>query len=134
MAIPLPLLTSHPTVMSLTKLRFLCLDGGSMIGIAKASIMPTPCGSQFVTSLVKQLSRLRFANPTVCVITYPLSVAGKQNDATRKARALASMIRSKVHLPVILRDERFTSKWGSLTGCHSHSASLVLHSLSNPIS
>ncbi|MGP1917198.1 MAG: Holliday junction resolvase RuvX [Candidatus Hodgkinia cicadicola] len=111
-------------------MKYICLDIGQTFGVAKASLAaPVPCVYRSYPSLIARL--VQQTDPTVCVITYPLSVTGKQNSAVRKAQMLASALRRKVRLPVLLRDERFTSKWNPLPKCHSHSAVLVLQTLNH---
>ncbi|MGP1918299.1 MAG: Holliday junction resolvase RuvX [Candidatus Hodgkinia cicadicola] len=114
-------------------MKYICLDAGQTFGVAKAHLTaPIPCAWRSITALTDRLNQQ--TDPTVCVITYPLSVTGKRNTAVRKVQALASALRRKARLPVLLRDERFTSKWGALPSCHSHSATLVLQTLNVCIS
>ncbi|MGP1914382.1 MAG: Holliday junction resolvase RuvX [Candidatus Hodgkinia cicadicola] len=109
-------------------MKFICLDVGQTFGVAKAYLAaPVPCSNRALPFLINRLARQ--TSPTICVITYPLSTTGKQNTAVRKARMLASVLRRKTHLPVLLHDERFTSKWSALPKCHSVSAVLVLQTL-----
>ncbi len=90
-------------------MKYICLDIGQTFGVAKAFLAaPVPCSNQSVATLIARLTQQ--TGPTVCVITYPLSTTGKQNTAVRKAQMLASALRRKTRLPVLLCDERFTSK------------------------
>ncbi|MGP1905934.1 MAG: Holliday junction resolvase RuvX [Candidatus Hodgkinia cicadicola] len=106
-------------------MKCICLDVGQTFGVAKAHLAASiPCSNRSFPSLLNRLACQ--TSPTLCVITYPLSLTGKQNTAVRKAQSLASALRRKARLPVLLRDERFTSKWSALPKCHSFSAVLVL--------
>ncbi|MFP3037625.1 MAG: hypothetical protein ACKER6_00865 [Candidatus Hodgkinia cicadicola] len=110
-------------------LRCVCVDGGRTVGLSKSMANTVPRGHQTRKSLLDRFVQLHHGSPTVWIITLPLGPTGKQNEAVRRAQTFAALLRTKRQAPVLLRDERWTSRWGS---SHSHSATLALQAMVGP--
>ncbi|MGP1916496.1 MAG: hypothetical protein ACTS6G_03690 [Candidatus Hodgkinia cicadicola] len=100
------------------------LDVGQTFAIAKAYLAAS---SSFQSRTPSQTKRLLAKRPCDLRYTYP-STTGKQNTAVRFAQTLTSVLRRKVHLPVLLHDKQLPPSEARSRSV-IRSAVLVLHVL-----
>ena len=62
------------------------------------------------------LELLREQAPERIVVGLPVSLDGREHDQARRARAFAARLETAVTTPVLLHDERFTSKLADQRG------------------
>lgn len=66
--------------------------------------------------LVRLLSLVEELGVERVVVGLPLSLSGGESDQTRTARAFASLLQSRLPVPVELHDERLTTRLAARTG------------------
>jgi putative Holliday junction resolvase len=97
--------------------RILCIDFGlARIGLAlsdPSKIIASPYktiqtqGKEAIRQILKEIDDLDIER---IVIGLPLLLSGKDSETTKSVRTFASLLKSQTDLPIILWDERLTSK------------------------
>lgn len=104
--------------------RVLALDHGSArCGVAVSDptrTIVTPLDPVLRPDTRKGLARVRAViaerEAAAVVVGLPLSLGGGDSDQTRAARAFAARLAETVGVPVVLHDERFTTRIANRTG------------------
>ncbi|AIC63801.1 Holliday junction resolvase-like protein [Candidatus Hodgkinia cicadicola] len=118
-------------------INLISLDVGKTVGIAQKSMLNsfTPGLSlslskamTFVTSAV----RAGAPTPTLLVVGHPVTLTGKRSLQTRLLEGVVKNMRQRLKVPIVLWDERLTTKWARQRE-HRAAAAWILQSFSNAI-
>lgn len=104
--------------------RILALDhGAARCGVAisdPTGTLATPLEPVLRPDTRKGLARLRALiaerEPARVVVGLPLALDGRDTDQTRAARAFADRLAASVDVPVVMYDERFTTRIAGRAG------------------
>ncbi|ATY93548.1 Putative pre-16S rRNA nuclease [Candidatus Hodgkinia cicadicola] len=105
------------------------LDLGRQVGITKAILNNAMQVSSL--SLNKAMAYVMAAAgdrsvPTLLVVGYPITLCGKRAVQARAFDTLIQTLRTQLQVPVLLWDERLSSKWGNMQ--HAAAAANILQS------
>lgn len=105
-------------------MRVLALDhGAARTGVAVSDVTGTLARPLEVVArvdtqagLTALLSIIAREAPGAIVVGLPVSLDGREHDQARRARAFAARLAAAVACPVVLHDERFTTKLAEQRG------------------
>ncbi|XXN19691.1 MAG: Holliday junction resolvase RuvX [Candidatus Hodgkinia cicadicola] len=106
----------------LQNINIIGLDIGREVGITKATLgNAIPVSSLSLSKAVAYVTDAAGSahTPTLLVVGYPITLYGKRAAQARAVDALVQMLRMHLQVPIILWDERLSTKWGN---AHQHTA------------
>ncbi|XXM93466.1 Holliday junction resolvase RuvX [Candidatus Hodgkinia cicadicola] len=108
------------------------MDVGCQVGIAESTTNLAVAVPKHTLNSNEAISYLQALKPStlaplVCVLGHPVTLNGKRSKAAWKVEGAAEKIRRRLRIPVVLWDERLSSKWTSKQA-HAPAAVKVLQS------
>jgi putative Holliday junction resolvase len=82
-------------------------DERAVIALPLKNFQATSGHQKMIEQLIAFLSTLQY---TTIVVGLPLLMNGKDSDITKEVRAFAALLEAKLAKPIVLWDERLTSK------------------------
>ncbi|XXN13727.1 MAG: Holliday junction resolvase RuvX [Candidatus Hodgkinia cicadicola] len=115
-------------------INIIALDVGKTIGIATLDIATSGLALSLAKAMIYVTNAIGAAAPapTLLVVGHPITLCGKRSARTLAAEDLACQIRTLFKVPVVLWDERLTTKW-TYSKCHAAAACLILRSFANAL-
>ncbi len=109
--------------------KLICFDIGKNVGVAEVRIRANVITKKTIciNSVIHYLSEENVKTPVIAVFGFPITLSGKMSKKSYYMINLVLTIRQILHIPVILWNERLTSKW-SICPTHMESAYIILKS------
>ncbi|XXM93588.1 Holliday junction resolvase RuvX [Candidatus Hodgkinia cicadicola] len=109
------------------------LDVAMQVGIAESTTnlaVAVPKHTLNSDEAISYLQALKLSTlaPLVCALGHPVTLNGKRSKAAWKVESAAEKVRRRLRIPVVLWNERLSSKWTS-EQAHAPAAVQVLQSL-----
>ncbi|AUG34050.1 Putative pre-16S rRNA nuclease [Candidatus Hodgkinia cicadicola] len=116
-------------------INLICLDIGKTVGIAQKRTRDG-FASDLNLSLNKAVTyvagTVRASVPTLLVVGHPVMLTGKRSAQTLAVENVVKNMRQRLKVPIVLWDERLTTKW-ACKHQHCAAAALILQSFLNAI-
>ncbi|AUG91375.1 Putative pre-16S rRNA nuclease [Candidatus Hodgkinia cicadicola] len=118
-------------------IKLIGLDIGETVGVARKSTWGsyTPgLNLSLSKALIYATNAIRASAPapTLLVVGHPVTLTGKRSLRTRLVESVVKIMRLRLKVPVVLWDERLTTKWARQRQ-HCDAAAWILQSFSSAI-